>query len=396
MPKNDIILVTVRGHDAPGITARLTGEIAGVPSVKLLDIEQIIVHKKLILSLLIEFGKEGAGKGDLLKNLLLAAHELGVDLRTEVFDRSFFDVGKKGELYAVTCIGKEVNATALHKISKVLSRNRVNIDRISRLSLKRMAAVELIVSTTNGVVLSRLSQALLSLSRKLNIDISFQRHDLLRRAKRLIVMDVDATLIQNEIICDVAGVMGVRDEVRRVTDMAIHGEMNYEAGLKKRVAMFKGLPVSKLDRVWRGIKLNPGAARLIETLKKLGFKTAIASGGFTFFTDRLKKKLGLDHAFANELEVKDGLLTGRLKGRIVGVDEKARILKKLAKREGISLDQTIAIGDGANDLKMLSLAGLGIAFNAHENVRKNAPCSLSNTRNLDAILYLLGISDTEH
>lgn len=391
----EILLLTVRGRDLPGITSRLTSLIAQEKRAKILDIEQTVVHKKLFLSLLLAFPGKNSDKTPLLKNLLFAAKELGVEVNFEVFDPRLLGEESTHHQYVITCLGQEVGAEPLSQIATALAKRGVNIDKIAKLALKNISAVELIAHAKKPLNPKQLSRELLGLSTAIGVDIAIQKHDLLRRAKRLVVMDMDSTLIQNEVIDELAKQKGVFKKVSQITHAAMNGKFPFTKSLKKRVALLKGLGLEDLEAVYRRLKLTSGASKLLKVLKHLGYKIALVSGGFTFFTEKLKKDLGFDYAFANQLEIRNGLVTGKILGPIIDASRKALILETIAQGEKISLDQTIAIGDGANDIQMLTKAGLGIAFQAKPSVQAKAHYSISRHTRLDSILYLLGISERE-
>ncbi|PIR20721.1 MAG: phosphoserine phosphatase SerB [Deltaproteobacteria bacterium CG11_big_fil_rev_8_21_14_0_20_47_16] len=392
--KSDVILVTVRGPDGPGITARLTGIIAEDKGAVLLDIEQSIVHKKLFLSLLLRFEKGPNNSRNLLKELLFAAKDMNMDLAFEVFDSKLLGESAPLHQYAITCVGTQLGAYPLHRIAQALARKGMNIDKIGKLTMHTLSSVEIVAHSPRQLDPKKVSQDLLQLSSELQVDIAIQRYDLLRRAKRMIVFDMDSTLIAHEVIDELAREAGAMKKVSAITEKAMNGELDFAESLKARVRCLKGLPESALNKVCKRLKLTPGAERLLTVLRQLGFKTAVVSGGFTYFTERLKDHLSLDYAFANQLEIRNGKLTGNVQGEIIDAHRKAFILQTLAQGEGISLDQVIAVGDGANDLPMLSKAGLGIAFHAKEVVRRKASYAIHQA-GLDAILYLLGISEKE-
>ncbi len=391
----EVVLVTVRGPDGPGITARLTDIIAKSSDARLLDIEQTVVHQKLLLSLLLGFTSHQDAQGPVLKDLLFAAKGLGVELSFEVFDRQWFRSEQSDHQYVVTCLGVEVDAHPLSRIATALSGRGVNIEKIGKLTRQTLSCVELLIRAQRPLDHRRLSQDLLGLSTELEVDIAIQPATLARRAKRLIALDMDSTLIQTEVINELGKQARVEKKIQQITESAMQGRRGFTKSLQERVKLLKGLSVDALDQVYRRIQLTQGAERLIRVLKHLGFKTALISGGFTYFTDRLQERLGFDYAFANELEMKNGKLTGRVLGDILDGKRKALLLRTIAQSEGISLDQVVAVGDGANDLPMLTTAGLGIAFHAHERVRKKAGHGLSNRHGLDTILYLLGISEQD-
>ncbi len=391
----EIVLLSIRGKDGPGITSALMGVLAKAGGIRILDIEQTVVHKKLLLSILIQFPKPSGPQASLLKELLFTAKKMGVELNFEVFDPSLLGEDEGRHQYAITCLGNEIGAGAISLIAKALADRKVNIDRISKLTLKNISALELLAHAKHALDPKKLSQELLSLSTKIGIDIAIQKHDFLRRSKRLVVMDVDSTLIQNEVINELAKEAHVAAKVAAITERAMQGHMPFAKSLKERVACLKGVETAVLDRVYKRLKLTAGAERLIRVLKRLGYKIGLVSGGFTYFTDRIQERLDLDYAFANQLEIKNGKLTGKLTGPILDAERKALILTTIAQGEKISLDQVIAIGDGANDIPMLTKAGLGVAFNAKPKVRKKAHFAMSNHNRLDSVLYLLGISERE-
>lgn len=395
LSSKEILLLTVRGRDLPGITSRLTSIVARDKKAKILDIEQTVVHKKLLLSILLEFPGKNSDKSSLLKELLFAAKEIGVDLTFEVFDPGLLGEESPRHQYVITCLGKEVGAYPLSQIAMYLANRGVNIDKIAKLALKNISAVELIAHAKKPIDPKRLTRELLSLSNQIGVDIAIQRHDLLRRAKRLVVMDMDSTLIQSEVIDELAKKAGVYQKISAITHQAMNGGLSFTQSLKRRVKLLKGISLDDLSSVYRRLKLTKGAPKLLKVLKQLGYKIALVSGGFTYFTERLKMDLGFDYAFANQLEIRGGRVTGKTLGPIINANRKALILETIAQGEKIHLDQTIAIGDGANDILMLTKAGLGIAFQAKPFVRKKTHYSISKHNTLDSILYLLGISERE-
>lgn len=394
MKSSDTILITIRGKDVPGITSKLTGVIAGGKGAKILDIEQTVVHGKLLLSILLGFDKGAKTRSSVLKELLFAAKELGVNLDFEAFNGK---PGKEEDIYeyVITCLGEEIGAWELSRISSDLARHGINIDKIARLSHGNIRCVEMIAHTARAKNPKKISRSLLPLSTEIGVDIAIQKYGLMRQAKRLVVIDMDSTLIQNEVIDELAGLKGCGKKVAAITQRAMEGDISYSRALVERVRLLAGVREKSLKNVYKKLKMTPGAESFIKVLKKLGYKTAIISGGFSYFTDKLKEKLGFDYAFANELEIKNGVVTGRIIGRIIDGKQKAALLETIAMSEKITIDQVVAIGDGANDIEMLSKAGLGVAFRAKPVVREKSAYSISRHKGLDSILYLLGIPEKQ-
>lgn len=381
------VLVTVTGPDHPGITARLTAVLAEV-GAKLLDIEQVAVRGNLNLALLVDLPEQRGG----LKELLFAAKELGVDLDFKTIDPEAKP--PSGQRYVVTTIGRQLGAKEMHEVASLLARHGGNIEKISRLSGEHLSAVEVHTLLENTERAEALKKELLGLAMTRSFDIALQREGLFRRSKRLVVMDMDSTLIRIEVIDELARAHGVVEQVAKITERAMQGEMDYDESLRQRLNLLKGLDVSVLRKIAAELPLTEGAETLIQVLRRLGYRTAVISGGFSIAAEALKARLGIDYAYSNTLEVEGGKLTGRVIGPIVNARRKSELLETIAQAEGVLLDQTIAVGDGANDLLMLQKAGLGIAFRAKPKLREAADTSLSAS-GLDAILFLLGISERE-
>lgn len=390
---NRMVLITMTGPDKPGIIASVTGQIAEA-GARIRDIEQTVTHTLLSLSVLIDFASGDADGKPLIKELLFLAKELGLDLDFQVIGEAEYRRKTTRNAYVVTIMGGEVNAKALARVSRILADHQVNIERITKLTQRQLRCVEFLITTSPDLDVKALTRKLLHAATSLGVDIAVQKESLYRRAKRLVVMDMDSTLIQIEVIDELARLAGVGAAVAEITERAMNGELDFQEALRARVALLKGLDASALEQVYRNIPFTPGAKTLVRILKRLGFKTAVISGGFKFFTDRLKEELGLDYAYANQLEIIDGIVTGGVVGPIIDGARKAQLLEEIAAGEGITLDQVIAIGDGANDLPMLGKAGLGIAFNAKARVREQADYHI-NQQSLDSILYLLGLSERE-
>ena len=398
---NKIILINISGDDRPGLTSSLAKILAGY-NVRILDIGQAVVHDALALGMLIEVPQDFT---PLKKDLLVRAHDLDLKIKFSPVSPEAFDhwVRAQGKFrFIVTVLGREITAEQFAGITDAVSRNNFNIDLIERLSGRLSltgrtessnACVELEIS---GIIDSSpaLRAELMSFTQQFDIDIAIQRESIFRRNRRLFVFDMDSTLIEAEVIDELAKLHGVGDKVSAITASAMRGELDFKQSFTKRVALLAGLPESRLDDVVRTIPLAGGAERLIQTLKSLGYKTAVLSGGFTFFGRHLQSRLGIDYVYANELETANGAVTGRVVGEIVDGKKKAELLKMLADKENISVDQVVAVGDGANDLPMLNLAGMGIAFHAKPLVRQSASHSLSHL-GLDALLYLIGVRDRD-
>ncbi len=383
------VIVTVSGPDRPGITATLTGILEQMNS-PLLDIEQVVVQGNLSLGMVVGV-REDPG---VLKELLFAARELGMSLDFKPVTSFAPQLAREHHRYVVTAIGPSLGAREMHALSTTLAEHDGNIARISRLSLGDLRSVEMQVDLPRAKDPLPLKQALLSLAMKSSFDVALQREGLFRRSKRLVVMDMDSTLIQIEVIDELARAHGVVEQVAAVTERAMAGEMDYDESLRARLALLKGMDVAVLERLAGDLPITEGAERLISVLKRLGYRTAVISGGFSIAAESLKARLGIDYAYSNTLEVKGGKLTGGVVGPIVNGRRKAELLETIAQAEGVLLDQVIAVGDGANDLPMLERAGLGIAFHAKPKLREAADTSIS-TGGLDSILYLLGISAQE-
>lgn len=384
------VMISVSGPDRAGITARIT-EILAESGAELHDIEQVVVRGHLSLGLLI--GITEAGRG-VLKELLFAAKELGVSLDFFPVDGPELPGEVLSDRYVLTVIGSHLGATDLHALAGTLARHDANIAKISRLSHGALGSIEMQVDMPCDGDPAKLKKSLLRLAMTSAFDIALQREGLFRRSKRLVVMDMDSTLIPVEFIDEIAKKHGVAEQVAEVTERAMKGEMDYDESLRKRLSLLKGMDIKVAEELAANLPLTDGAETLIRVLRRLGYRTAVISGGFSVATEALKKRLGIDYAYSNVLEVQDGKLTGKVVGPVVNAERKAELLQTLADAEGILLDQVIAVGDGANDILMLERAGLGIAFHAKAKLRAAADTSIS-TAGLDAILYMLGISNRE-
>lgn len=405
-PMNDIeiIQVNISGEDKPGLTAALTGVIAKYDA-DILDIGQANIHQSLTLGILFKTTSEKSGF--IMKDLLLAASRLGEQIRFAAVDGPEYDswVKRQGkDRYIITLLGRTISAAQISEITSVITSHSLNIDAIKRMSGRRpLSEVEAAKSKCciELSVRGHISEDNWLLFRKdlLNhsssgLDISFQKDDIYRRSRRLVCFDMDSTLIGTECIDELAARAGVGDKVKEITASAMRGEIDFVESFTRRVALLEGLDEAVMEDVARNLPYNEGLERLMRTLKMVGYKTAILSGGFTYFARQLQQKFGFDYIYANELEIVDGKLTGRYVGDVVDGRRKAELLKLLCQFEGINLAQAVAVGDGANDLPMISLSGLGIAYHAKPKVKANADQNLS-TIGLDGILYFLGLKDTQ-
>jgi phosphoserine phosphatase len=399
----EIVLINITGVDRPGLTAAITGVLAQ-GGVNILDIGQAVIHDTLSFGILVEIPDTEQGKS-VLKDILFKGYELDQQVRfTPVAEEDYQQwVGNQGKKrHIVTLLTRKVTAGQLQAVSSITAKYGLNIDHIDRLSGrmpldtpadKGKGCIEFSVRG-EAADPQALRAEFLSVAQELNVDIAFQEDSLFRRNRRLAVFDMDSTLIEAEVIDELAKAAGVGDKVSEITERAMAGELDFRASFKERLALLKGLDVGVLDSIGASLRLTEGAETLFAELKRLGYKTAILSGGFTYFAKQLQAKLGIDYVFANELEVVDGKVTGVAVEPIVDAQRKADLLKELAHKEGLRLEQTIAVGDGANDLPMLAIAGLGVAFRAKPLVKQSAKQAIS-TLGLDGVLYLLGFRDRD-
>lgn len=404
----DIILIQVSGGDRPGLTAAFTRILAQF-RLNILDMGQAVIHDTLSLGILVEVPPT-AEAAPMLKDLLFEAHKLNVSVRFRPIDHERYEdwvAGQGKDRYIITLLARKITAEQLSDVTAVVAANELNIDSINRLSGRvhleseageddnsdQRACIEISVRGEPKDP-EAMRAAFLDIANERNVDIGFQKDSAFRRNRRLVVFDMDSTLIQSEVIDELATEAGVGEQVAAITERAMRGELDFNESFRARVALLKGLDADALHRVQQRIRLTEGAERLIGTLKALGYRTAILSGGFTWFGEYLKQRLGINHVYANDLEIEDGRVTGRVVGQIVNGQRKAELLKAIAEQEGISLEQVIAVGDGANDLPMLGIAGLGIAFRAKPLVKESAKQAIS-TLGLDGILYLIGVRDKD-
>ncbi|MEZ1317160.1 phosphoserine phosphatase SerB [Pseudomonas fluorescens] len=399
----EIVLINITGSDRPGLTAAITGVLAQ-GGVNILDIGQAVIHDTLSFGILVEIPDTEQGRS-VLKDILFKGYELDQQVRfTPVSEEDYQQwVGNQGKKrHIVTLLTRKVTAGQLQAVSAITAKYGLNIDHIDRLSGrmpldtpadKGKGCIEFSVRG-EAADPQALRAEFLNVAQELNVDIAFQEDSLFRRNRRLAVFDMDSTLIEAEVIDELAKAAGVGDQVSAITERAMAGELDFRASFKERLALLKGLDVGVLDSIGASLRLTEGAETLFAELKRLGYKTAILSGGFTYFAKQLQAKLGIDYVFANELEVVDGKVTGVAVEPIVDAQRKADLLKELAIKEGLRLEQTIAVGDGANDLPMLAIAGLGVAFRAKPLVKQSAKQAIS-TLGLDGVLYLLGFRDRD-
>lgn len=374
------ILVRVSGRDRPGITAGLM-DLLSAGGAELIDVEQVVVRGRLNLGCLIRVPKSSAT----IKDLVFYGWERELQVDFEVIEEA--ESAEEETQSVVTLMAPQVGPAAFGAVARAVAAGGGNIERIARLSTNPVVSFELAIS---GGAIEQMRRNLGEAAAAEHIDVAIQAEGLFRRAKRLVVLDVDSTLIQNEMIELLAEEAGVLDQVSELTSLAMRGEIDFEQALRQRVALLKGVDEAGIERAAQRIQLTPGARTFIRTLKRLGLRVVIVSGGFDVFTDRLKRQLDLDGAFANSLEIVDGVLTGNVLGPLIDRSGKAELLRRICEEENIPLAQTVAVGDGANDIDMLSLAGFGIAFNAKPAVREAADTSVS-VPYLDALLFLLGI-----
>lgn len=388
---NQQFLVKVSGADSPGITAGITS-CAADEGAKLLDIEQAVTHGLLSLMVLVEI--EGEKTASFEAKVKAALSNFHLDLKFERL-QGLPIVQDPANRFVVTVIAGEIPAKLVAELTTAIAATGTNIDSLRKLSSSGLSTIELICTSSARVNLAEMTEKLLAVAVNYpGVDLAIQKENLYRRSKRLVVFDMDSTLIQGEVIDDLAALIGKKAEVSALTKRAMEGEMDFQESLLRRVSLLKGLSRKDLDTVYSHIQYSPGAERLIKVLKRLGYRVAIISGGFTYFVERLKNELGVHYAYANSLELDGDTVTGRLQGLIVDGRRKADLLELLAQQEGILLDQVIAIGDGANDLQMLKKAGLGIAFNAKAFTKAMVGTSITQ-KSMESILYFLGITDSD-
>ncbi len=398
----EIIQINISGADKPGMTTSLT-EILARYDAFILDIGQANIHQSLTLGILIRTTSDKSGF--IMKELLFKASELGVFIRfTPIPEEDYNDwVCLQGKnRYIITLLGRTVTARHIAAATKIVAEHGLNIDAIKRLTGRMSlhkedcAARSCIELSVRGLISeeerSTMQEGFISLS-EMGLDVSFQQDDIYRRSRRLICFDMDSTLIETEVIDELADRAGVGEQVREITASAMRGEIDFQESFTRRVALLKGLDVSVMEDIAHNLPITEGLERMMTILKRVGYKTAILSGGFTYFGNYLRQKYGFDYVYANELEVENGKLTGRYLGEVVDGRRKAELLRLLCQFESINIAQSVAVGDGANDLPMLNLAGLGIAFHAKPKVKATARQSIS-TIGLDGILYFLGLKDS--
>lgn len=403
MAHNELILINISGPDKSGITASLT-EILARYDATVLDIGQADIHHTLALGIL--FKTDSRRSGEIVKELLFKTNDLNVQVQFNIVSEEEYNewVSRQGKnRYIVTILGRKITARQIASVAAIISEQGLNIETITRLTgrmpldeSKQPVAKGCIEFSVRGNPSDRVKMQsdFMKLASELNFDISMQEDTMYRRSRRLICFDMDSTLIRTEVIDELADRAGVGEEVRRITEAAMRGEIDFRESFTRRVALLKGLDVSVMKEIAESLPITEGVERLMSVLKRSGYKTAILSGGFTYFGNYLKQRFGFDYVYANELEIgEDGRLTGRYVGDIVDGHRKRELLRLLCQVENINIAQTIAVGDGANDLPMLSEAGLGIAFHAKPKVKAEAQQSIS-TIGIDGVLYFLGFKDS--
>ena len=400
---SDIVLINITGRDRKGLDAKFTGILAEY-DVNILDIGQAVIHNHISLGILAEIPK-AEDFSSIFKDMLFEGHkmELRVDItpvESENYEKWVHAQGKERRI--ITLLGRRVTARQISAVASIIAQNRLNIDSITRMTgrisliksqINPRASIQLSVSGT-PLNLGEMRRRFMDLSQQAGIDISFRVDNIYRKNMKLVVFDMDSTLIQTEVIDELAKLVNAEEQVKKITESAMRGEIDFKESFRKRVALLKGIKEEHLGQIAKNIPLTYGADLVAKTLKGLGYKLGILSGGFTFMGEYLKERLEFDYMYANELDIKDGLVTGEVKNEIVDGEQKAILLRQLAQKENIVLEQTIAVGDGANDLPMITIAGLGVAFNAKPIVKQKASNTLSSV-GLDGLLYLIGLHERE-
>jgi phosphoserine phosphatase len=390
--KNSLTVVTVLGKDRPGLVADLSGEISKIKG-NIVDIEQSVIRGLFSMFMLVDLSSSALSYNDFSKRLDVLSKKLNVDITLSAYGKYNGDLlPKKRELENVTIMGKD-KPGIVAAISSALYETGTNIERIKMVARGDLLVMEMTVDRKKRTDQSTLREKLRGVGERIGMDIVVQPESAARMRKRLVVFDMDSTIVDAEMIDELAKAGGVGKQVSDITARGMEGKLDFEQSLRERVRMLRGLPVETLAEIRDNMKLTPGSEELLRTLKGMGFKLALISGGFTYFTDELKNKLGFDYAYANELVIKDGKVTGEVTGQIIDSKKKADIVQEIMKKEGLTKEEVVAVGDGANDRIMIKNAGLGIAFNAKEVLKKVADGSITKN-NLKGLIYCLGVEET--